>query len=238
MLSDIRRQIANGYCVFDLETTGFSPLKDVIIEIAARKILPDKASEDREWLVKIEPRKLTQNIVGLTGITDDLLDTEGVRIRGAIREFAAFADGLPLVGHNVLRFDRSFLLAGALHDHFNEFINVLGPHRFIDTAALFKGFRMGWTDDDNIPHADWAEKVFDYRMTGLKYNLDLACHDFEVSARDRTEHRALPDVIRTQLLFEKLLNVYEEIGKAQAGMFDLEPTTLRKQEDSDMAVKW
>lgn len=235
MMDDIYRQIAKGYCVFDLETTGLSPLNDVIIEVAARKVLPDDVPRDREWLVNITPRTIPDNIVALTGITDADLQKTGVSIRQALVQLKAFVSGLPMVGHNVLRFDRPFLAAAGYGEY--DQLPTWPAWDFIDTAALFKGFKMGWEMPPGESHTVWAGKVFDARRTGLKYRLDVACHELGVGNRDRTEHRAMPDVVRAQALFEKLLDIWTQ---TPGGLRTPEAVlSLPEGEaEADMAVKW
>lgn len=230
----LRREIANGYCVFDLETTGLDSRRDLIIEIAAMKWLSDgsqRAPQTKEWLVNID-RPLPEFITGLTGLTDDKLMRFGHPLGIVLTQFAEFADGLPLVGHNVFRFDRPFLLA-ASDQAYPNFASVLQRHRFIDTAALFKGFAMGMHPDEDESHADWAMRVLNTAVKGLKYNLDAACHEFQVGNRDRTEHRAMPDVERTQALFEKLMDAWDGLEDATGEMFPEQPT-----KQDEIMVRW
>ncbi|WP_089973026.1 PolC-type DNA polymerase III [Lihuaxuella thermophila] len=96
------------YVVFDVETTGLSAHHDVIIELAAVKIrngeIIDKFSEFAN-----PHRPLTQQIIELTHITDDMLK-DAPEIDDVITRFLDFIEGCTLVAHNA-RFDMGFLQA-------------------------------------------------------------------------------------------------------------------------------
>lgn len=98
------------FIAVDIETTGLSPVKDKIIEIGAVKVKDGKIVDQFSKL--IDPKiELTERIVSLTGITDDMLEGKE-QIETVIRQFCEFAEELPLLGHNVL-FDYSFLKTAA-----------------------------------------------------------------------------------------------------------------------------
>ncbi len=94
------------YVVFDIETTGFNPYEDKIIEIGAVKIknleIIDKFS------VFINPeRPIPEEIVKLTNITDeDVKDAE--KIETILPKFLDFVKDTTLVAHNA-RFDVGFV---------------------------------------------------------------------------------------------------------------------------------
>ena len=94
------------FVVFDIETTGFSPIKNRIIEIGAVKIkngeIVERFSEFINPQVPI-PYKITK----LTSITDDMVINAPTR-EVIIPKFVEFCDGAVLVGHNV-GFDISFI---------------------------------------------------------------------------------------------------------------------------------
>ena len=100
-------QSLNGtYVVFDLETTGFSSIKDKIIEIGAVKVengvITDKFSTFVNPKVPI-PFKITN----LTGITDDMV-MEAPDIETLLPQFLKFVGDAVLVAHNA-SFDVSFI---------------------------------------------------------------------------------------------------------------------------------
>ena len=99
-----------SYIAVDIETTGLSPVKDRIIEIGAVKVMEGKIVEIFNELV--DPQiELNDRIIGLTGITDKMLCGKR-KISSVIKDFIAFSEELPLLGHNIL-FDYSFLKIAA-----------------------------------------------------------------------------------------------------------------------------
>ena len=96
--------------VFDLETTGFSPEKNRIIEFGAVKIVKGRIVDRFSHFVNPElpiPYKITQ----LTGITDSMV-IDARTIDQVLPEFLQFCEGCFLVGHNVA-FDIGFVRANA-----------------------------------------------------------------------------------------------------------------------------
>lgn len=95
----------------DLETTGFDPINDSIIEIAAKRIDDNgKVVDSFTRLVKVDEGVFISSIVeNLTGITSELLEKEGVFLTEMISDFQKFLkeDDI-IVGHNI-SFDTSFL---------------------------------------------------------------------------------------------------------------------------------
>ena len=103
--------INNTFVVFDLETTGLvntpsGGKMDAITEIGAVKIEHGEIKEKFTTLVDPE-RKLTEEIVKLTGITDEML-AGAPKIGQVIPDFLKFCEGCILVGHNV-QFDYKFV---------------------------------------------------------------------------------------------------------------------------------
>ena len=94
------------YVVFDLETTGFSPIKDKIIEIGAVKVehgeITDKFSTFVNPKVPI-PFQITQ----LTSITDQMV-IGAPDIETVLPQFLEFIGDAALVAHNA-SFDVSFI---------------------------------------------------------------------------------------------------------------------------------
>ena len=97
---------AHKYVVFDLETTGFSPEKNRIIEFGAVKVengkITGRFSEFVNPGIPI-PYRITQ----LTGITDDMV-IDADPIEKVLPGFLEFSEGCVLVGHNV-GFDIGFV---------------------------------------------------------------------------------------------------------------------------------
>ncbi len=95
------------FTVLDLETTGFNPENNSIIEIAAIKY-QGNVIIDRYWqLVKPDFGLLPDHITKLTGITNAMV-VDQPTIDRVLPEFLKFVKNTVIVGHNV-SFDLSFL---------------------------------------------------------------------------------------------------------------------------------
>ena len=100
------QSLQDTYVVFDIETTGFSPLVNKIIEIGAVKVEKGNITECFSTFVNPEV-PIPFHIENLTGIKDDMVITAPV-IAEVMPEFLAFCDGAVMVAHNA-DFDMSFI---------------------------------------------------------------------------------------------------------------------------------
>ena len=100
------QSLQDTYVVFDIETTGFSPLVNKIIEIGAVKVEKGNITERFSTFVNPEV-PIPFHIENLTGIKDDMVITAPV-IAEVMPEFLAFCDGAVMVAHNA-DFDMSFI---------------------------------------------------------------------------------------------------------------------------------
>ncbi len=109
---DMRRLLPQQFVVLDLETTGLHASTCEIIEIGAVKVTLDE-SEHPSFQILVKPRKkVSAKIVSITGITQQMLDEQGVEIEDAMSQFIEFIGDLPLVTYNAA-FDMPFLWAAA-----------------------------------------------------------------------------------------------------------------------------
>ena len=102
-------KIISDYVVVDLETTGLSPERDRIIEIAAVKVENDAVTDKFSTLVNPH-RHIDSYITSITGI-DDSMVKNAPDIGEAMPAFLKFLGDMPILGHNVIRFDLRFLQA-------------------------------------------------------------------------------------------------------------------------------
>ena len=94
---------------FDIETTGLKVTREAITEIGAVVLRNGKITETFQTFVNPE-RRLTPEIIGLTGITDAML-ADAPSLKEALTAFLQFVNGRPLAAHNA-EFDISFIRAG------------------------------------------------------------------------------------------------------------------------------
>jgi DNA polymerase-3 subunit alpha (Gram-positive type) len=95
-----------SYVIVDIETTGLDPAADEIIEIGAIKVEGKEVKDIFNKLIKPE-RQVPENIVSLTGITQEMLVNE-LPVKPVLSLFADFIGDSILVAHNAV-FDTSFL---------------------------------------------------------------------------------------------------------------------------------
>ena len=118
---------AHRYVVFDLETTGFSPENNRIIEFGA-VMVEDGKVKDR-FSCFVNPRvPIPYRIQQLTGINDDMV-IEADPIEKVLPRFLDFAKGSVLVGHNV-SFDIGFVRANAAR------LGLEAPFTTVDTLGM------------------------------------------------------------------------------------------------------
>lgn len=94
------------YVVFDLETTGLSPVRDRIIEIGAVKMVNRKIVDRFSSFVNPQI-PIPFNIQGLTGINDQMVENART-IDEVLPEFLDFCKDAVMVAHNA-EFDVSFI---------------------------------------------------------------------------------------------------------------------------------
>ena len=97
--------------VLDTETTGFSPRREEIIELAMLRISRGGETQEYDNFIRLSPgRSIPPKIVELTGITDAMLEGEGVSKEEACADLAEMLSlERPLVVAYNAQFDLGFL---------------------------------------------------------------------------------------------------------------------------------
>ncbi|MCL2049796.1 MAG: exonuclease domain-containing protein [Defluviitaleaceae bacterium] len=115
------------YVVFDIETTGFSEVKDKITEIGAAKIIDGKIIETFGELINPQVG-IPSHITKITKITNDMVKNKKP-ISDVLPRFFEFCKGATMVAHHA-SFDVKFIKhnAKALGLEFN--------HEIVDTLSL------------------------------------------------------------------------------------------------------
>ena len=128
IVTDPKNQsLRDSYVVFDLETTGFSPEKNRIIEIGAVKIEDGKVVD--KFSSYVNPKEpIPFRIETLTGIRDDMV-MDAPTIEEVLPQFLAFCEGAVLVAHNA-DFDVSFVRANAQRQ------GISFDFTYVDTVGL------------------------------------------------------------------------------------------------------
>ncbi len=100
------QSLGGNFVVFDIETTGFSPMKNHIIEIGAVRVEDGKITEKFSTFVNPD-EPIPFQIEQLTGINDGMV-LDAPMIDAVLPEFLKFCEGAVMVAHNA-SFDMSFI---------------------------------------------------------------------------------------------------------------------------------
>ncbi len=115
------------YVVFDIETTGFSPKENNIIEIGAVKIEGGKIKE--RFSTFVNPKEpIPYRIEKLTGINDEMV-ADAPFINDALAQFREFCGDAVYVAHNA-NFDMSFLREK------EETSGIIREYSYVDTLGM------------------------------------------------------------------------------------------------------
>lgn len=187
MLKDVqgkmKSQYVPDYVVFDLETTGTSTSYDQVVEISAIKVKNSTIVDEYSTLVNPDmPIPIMASEVN--GIYDDMVK-DAPDFRKALGDFNDFVGDLPLVGHNIRKFDMIFVCRDAL----KYFGKTIG-NDYIDTLYIARAYLPG---------------MGSYALSALAshYGIDSS-----------GAHRALNDCRMNQALFESLAKEMENPSEA------------------------
>jgi DNA polymerase III epsilon subunit family exonuclease len=141
------KHFPEGIVVFDLETTGLSPLLDKIVELSAIKLTPYKC-KTIDQLINPE-RPIPPETTEIHGIRDDQIVGSPL-IGNFLTDFYDFCEGLPLLAHNA-QFDAGFIVFES-HKH-----NIELPK--IDVYCSLKMARNSYPHFSKYRLNDLAEQL-------------------------------------------------------------------------------
>ena len=188
----------DSYVVWDLETTGLNPQKDKILEIGAIKVVNGEKISEHSWILN-HKMEIPEVITEITGISKDLVDSEGVEPEFAIDEFRKLFLDMEVphhVTHNGLNFDIHFL------KNTTGSMSSLFLRSAIDTAAIYKGRKLNMQLSDAEPFFRYARRVLDTRAPGVRFSLHVACEESGIDMTGVERHRALGDTILTNEIYK------------------------------------
>ncbi len=135
--------LRDSYVVFDIETTGFSPEENRIIEIGAVRVC-DGVIKDK-FSAFINPKVPVPYVIqNLTHITDDMLINEP-EVDVVLPKFLEFVGDDALVAHNA-NFDMSFIIENCRR------LGIEKEFTYVDTVAISRALltKLGKHKLDNI----------------------------------------------------------------------------------------
>ena len=171
------------YVVFDTETTGLTPKYDRLIEIGAVKIKNGEVLERFDELIN-PGRKLSEKIIMLTNITDEMLEDKDNE-ENALKRFLSFVGDLPMVAHNA-SFDIGFINATMqrydLGELQNTVIDTMSMARMLypewknhKLSTLVKNLEVPW-DEDSHHRGDYDSEgtaIGFYKMCRTLFNRNI-----------------------------------------------------------------
>jgi len=207
------------YLVLDVETTGFSSVKNRIVSVGfcAVKdcaIVNDIHSGQSANVVIKWPEEVfdgCQSAIDIHGIDYNRSQREGVEpveammmLNDAIKW--ARAENMFIVGHNLLKFDMPFL---GMELNRAGIKNNIVAEEVVDTHALCKAMQLGMIPGANESSFDYFTRVTSFRAKGVFSNLEKYCIDrFDLRSRygvDSTEaHDSGYDCWLTHLVMQGL----------------------------------
>ena len=157
------------YVVYDLETTGLSPDREEIIQIAAMRFRNGKMAGSETFFSFARPeRSISSFITSYTGIRNsDVANAR--RPHEVLPEFSRFVGAARLIAHNGYRFDSKFLDA------------TCRRHRLTS-------LEVGSIDSINL-----SKRIFGSAV-GTGHSLDRLLSRLGISGSSHTRHDARGDV--------------------------------------------
>ena len=193
----------DSYLVFDVETTGLNPRTDRIVQVGLCKVCDGVVTERCDWLVNQEV-EVPPEARMVHGITTADIRARGIAPRESLARLFETMAMIPTgVGHNIHQFDILFLIAESRR------FGVLVPEfgHCVDTAALFKGWKLNLPRKTGETHQQYADRILAIRAPGLKYSLSACLAALQVRAESARLHEGGSDAYLTHLIFEALKKV-------------------------------
>ena len=216
------------YIVFDIETTGFDPHNEEITEIGAVK-LNGTTIVDR-FSTFVNPNKpIPENIVKLTGITDEMV-ADAPQIEEILPKFLEFSKGATMVAHNA-KFDIGFIqtkLKTKLNKDYDPAVidtilwgkNILKELKRYNLKAMAKHLGIELNNhhravDDAEATAHIFVKMMNMVLSKGAYKLSEIDDVYETDIK-------LMDTMNTMILVQNqkgLRNLYELVSRAHIDFY-------------------
>jgi len=148
---DLHAKNQNKIIILDLETTGFSPKNDRIIQIAAMELSREGNTQDYfNAFIRPQGACVSPEIEKLTGISQTFLNNEGMTFEEAwyrfIKWYSTGDNNVVMLAHNGKNFDFNFLQAEVLRTPCVPNIVSTGVVCFVDTLHVLRDESL-WSSD-------------------------------------------------------------------------------------------
>lgn len=177
-----KSEIKKSYVVIDIETDGLDYDENTIIEIGAVKVEGESVSEFNS-LIKYE-KALPAAISELTGITEDLLRSQGESLELVLERFVAFVGDFDIVGYGV-DFDMKFINIAlksfempVLKNRLNDLLRHVKNEKLFLKNYKLQTVLQEYGIDESVPHRALADAWLVYELS-TKVNKFLSQVDRE-----------------------------------------------------------
>ncbi|MGN0145146.1 MAG: exonuclease domain-containing protein, partial [Clostridium sp.] len=235
------QSIDTTYCVFDLETTGFSPRLEKITEIGIMKVKDGKIIDKFSTFVNPE-KPIPARVIEVTNITDDMV-RDAETIDKIFPKMLEFIDGSVLVAHNA-EFDVGFL------KHYARVLGYDFDFTYLDTLTLaqdlfpeYKSYKLGRIAKNlgikvEVAHralddVDTTVKVFNVMIDMLKERGAETLEDIEEYACNEESKKESYKKLKTYhaIILAKdytgLKNLYKLVSYSHLDYFYKRPRILK-----------
>ena len=184
--------IYDSMIVFDTETTGIDFKNDKIIELSAVRIVQEngeiKVTDEFDEFIKLpDGEKIPTEIVLLTGITDEMLETQGRLPNIVAEKFADLFRGekILVIAYNA-QFDMNFIYYFLAR---NNLAHILKRINMLDAYTVYKDRRA-------YPH-----------------KLENAIQSYNLQGKVVNSHRAIDDTLALIEVLKAMSEEYDDLHK-------------------------
>lgn len=102
-------EFLDNYTLIDIETTGLSTFRDRVTELGGIKVRNGEVIDEYSQLVKYpKNNSVPKFITKLNGITQEMIEKDGIPVKKAIHDFREFIGDDVIIGYNI-NFDLNFV---------------------------------------------------------------------------------------------------------------------------------
>ncbi len=224
-------QLPNDYLVLDIETDGFSPTQNSILQIGYALVLKGLVKNQGGVYIETPEADLQAYENGFyvrkqkAAGNDGYIKAADVRQHGQPRDqvFALLRrliedvmknfPGSFVVGHNLVGFDQPFI------EYFSAKCGqpiAFDKTRLFDTGVMFKANKLGMLPRDGDSLYEFLCHVRDIRAKGVLWSLSTACKELDLEKKHGLDlsqaHDAAADTLFTHYVYQALRDQFAAVA--------------------------